>query len=598
MPGITAMQALAASSGHGAVSKDARSLALMPLTAGVDKLRTALADASTPSWRTRAAACCPRCSTPSAAPDGSTVRCRAARSGCPARQARRRRRSRHRAPYLSTLLVVPERERPGQRAMTRPHGKVWSSSAPGRGRRPADAAGRRRDRRRRRADLGVEPGVGRGPGSTPDRTPGSSTRRGCRWKASRPLYERAAARRAAPSRASTPAIPRSGVPCRSSGSCARVSGLEVEAVPGVCAFTAVAALIGRELTIPEVAQSVILTRLEGGKTPMPPGERCSSSPSTGRRWRSSCRRPAPGSCRTSCWPAAIPPTPRRRRLPGDLARRADRALHASASSPRPSRRTGSGSTRCSSSGPPLAAGGTRSHLYHPGHFHGFRRAEPDARRQLRRRQPMSGSGERPSSELLREPDLPRTMKVRPKALRTGWTTGTCGAAAAKAASIGTFATHGRRLRSTSRCPAAAGVSFAVESGEVELGTCDRSGGQGRRRRPGRDARRSPDRAVTWRETPGIELDGGVGVGVVTKPGLGIPVGEPGDQLRAPRDDRAGRRRGDRPDDAALRSSSAFPTASGWHARPPTPGSASSAASRSWARPGSCGRSRPRHGGPA
>ena len=37
-------------------------------------------------------------------------------------------------------------------------------------------------------------------------------------------------------------------------------------------FTAVAAAIQRELTIPEVAQSVILTRLGGGKTPMPPGE--------------------------------------------------------------------------------------------------------------------------------------------------------------------------------------------------------------------------------------------------------------------------------------------------------------------------------------
>src|SRR4029450_9522546 len=34
---------------------------------------------------------------------------------------------------------------------------------------------------------------------------------------------------------------------------------------------------------------------------------------------------------------------------------------------------------------------------------------------------------------LREPDLPRTAKVRKKALRTGWTTGTCAAAAAKAA---------------------------------------------------------------------------------------------------------------------------------------------------------------------
>jgi precorrin-4/cobalt-precorrin-4 C11-methyltransferase len=34
-------------------------------------------------------------------------------------------------------------------------------------------------------------------------------------------------------------------------------------------------------------------------------------------------------------------------------------------------------------GPALAAGGTRSHLYHPGHFHGFRRAEPMARHELR-----------------------------------------------------------------------------------------------------------------------------------------------------------------------------------------------------------------------
>jgi precorrin-4/cobalt-precorrin-4 C11-methyltransferase len=33
-------------------------------------------------------------------------------------------------------------------------------------------------------------------------------------------------------------------------------------------------------------------------------------------------------------------------------------------------------------GPALAAGGTRSHLYHPGHFHGFRKPERQARRRL------------------------------------------------------------------------------------------------------------------------------------------------------------------------------------------------------------------------
>jgi precorrin-4/cobalt-precorrin-4 C11-methyltransferase len=37
-------------------------------------------------------------------------------------------------------------------------------------------------------------------------------------------------------------------------------------------------------------------------------------------------------------------------------------------------------------GPGLAAGGdgaSRSHLYHPGHFHGFRRADRQARKELR-----------------------------------------------------------------------------------------------------------------------------------------------------------------------------------------------------------------------
>ena len=36
-------------------------------------------------------------------------------------------------------------------------------------------------------------------------------------------------------------------------------------------------------------------------------------------------------------------------------------------------------------GPALDAEGTRSHLYHPGHFHGYRKADPEARRALRQR---------------------------------------------------------------------------------------------------------------------------------------------------------------------------------------------------------------------
>src|SRR5439155_16651694 len=49
-------------------------------------------------------------------------------------------------------------------------------------------------------------------------------------------------------------------------------GLATEVVPGVSAFSAAAAVARRELTVPEVAQSVVLTRLGGGKTPMPAGE--------------------------------------------------------------------------------------------------------------------------------------------------------------------------------------------------------------------------------------------------------------------------------------------------------------------------------------
>jgi cobalt-precorrin 5A hydrolase/precorrin-3B C17-methyltransferase len=45
-----------------------------------------------------------------------------------------------------------------------------------------------------------------------------------------------------------------------------------EVIPGVSSFQAGAAILGRELTIPEVSQTVILTRL-GGRTPVPEKER-------------------------------------------------------------------------------------------------------------------------------------------------------------------------------------------------------------------------------------------------------------------------------------------------------------------------------------
>lgn len=52
----------------------------------------------------------------------------------------------------------------------------------------------------------------------------------------------------------------------------RKLGIEYEVVPGVSSAMAGAALLGQELTIPEISQTVIFTRLEG-RTPVPEGER-------------------------------------------------------------------------------------------------------------------------------------------------------------------------------------------------------------------------------------------------------------------------------------------------------------------------------------
>jgi precorrin-4/cobalt-precorrin-4 C11-methyltransferase len=51
--------------------------------------------------------------------------------------------------------------------------------------------------------------------------------------------------------------------------------------PGVPAFAAAAAALGCELTVPEVAQSVVLTRMPGRASAMPPGERLASFAATG-----------------------------------------------------------------------------------------------------------------------------------------------------------------------------------------------------------------------------------------------------------------------------------------------------------------------------
>jgi precorrin-4/cobalt-precorrin-4 C11-methyltransferase len=59
------------------------------------------------------------------------------------------------------------------------------------------------------------------------------------------------------------------------------AGVAYDITPGVPAFAAAAAALRRELTVPGVGQTVVLTRIAQRATPMPPGEELASLGATG-----------------------------------------------------------------------------------------------------------------------------------------------------------------------------------------------------------------------------------------------------------------------------------------------------------------------------
>jgi cobalt-precorrin-5B (C1)-methyltransferase len=130
---------------------------------------------------------------------------------------------------------------------------------------------------------------------------------------------------------------------------------------------------------------------------------------------------------------------------------------------------------------------------------------------------------------LREPSMPPSMeKVKGQKLRTGWTTGTCAAAAAKAAASA-LASGRLQTRVDVKLPGK-GRERRVE---FDVERCD-LGGSWAEAVVIKDAGDDPDvtdgahltARVSWLERQGLELDQGDGVGSVTKPGLGLPVGGP------------------------------------------------------------------------
>jgi len=86
------------------------------------------------------------------------------------------------------------------------------------------------------------------------------------------IYRRAAARRLRVARLYSGDPTLWGTVQEQYDACRRL-GLEVEIVPGVSVVSAAAAAVGRELTAAEIAQSVVLTRLEGSTTVASEGER-------------------------------------------------------------------------------------------------------------------------------------------------------------------------------------------------------------------------------------------------------------------------------------------------------------------------------------
>jgi cobalt-precorrin-5B (C1)-methyltransferase len=124
-----------------------------------------------------------------------------------------------------------------------------------------------------------------------------------------------------------------------------------------------------------------------------------------------------------------------------------------------------------------------------------------------------------------EPDLAPEVAARSKGLRTGWTTGTCASAAAKAAAAG-LCTGERPAEVEVALPGGRRVTFPVGAGPSGLAW---------EAVVVKDAGDDPDctdgARMTARVEPAaglsaVELRAGPGVGTVTLPGLGLPVGVP------------------------------------------------------------------------
>lgn len=138
-----------------------------------------------------------------------------------------------------------------------------------------------------------------------------------------------------------------------------------------------------------------------------------------------------------------------------------------------------------------------------------------------------------------EPELSPEVARRKRSLRTGWTTGTCASAAAKAAAIGVVTGLVPEIVEVA-IPSGRRVSFPVEAPTgraTPAAVVVKDAGDDPDCTDG--ARMTAAAALAGLGTPGADTPGadtprveesilvaGAGIGVVTRPGLGLPVGTP------------------------------------------------------------------------
>jgi cobalt-precorrin-5B (C1)-methyltransferase len=119
-----------------------------------------------------------------------------------------------------------------------------------------------------------------------------------------------------------------------------------------------------------------------------------------------------------------------------------------------------------------------------------------------------------------------SLRGRRRGMRTGYTTGACATAAARAALLALL---------DGQAPTSVTITLPIgEKATFPVHRCEHHADGSITASVIKDAGDDPDvthgaelcATVSWRETSGIEIDGGVGVGRVTKPGLGLEIGTP------------------------------------------------------------------------